>query len=349
MFKPYNRAELEFEYQKEIGHEGKNSKVFVAYDPQLNTQLVIKQIAKKGFNNKNEYYDESRILHKSSHPNVVPINYACECDENIYLAMPFFENGSLNILLNARFLTVREIIRYATQFLGGIHNIHSKGLIHFDIKPDNILISTQDEAKLSDFGLAKESMADGQAQQNFFYAKMAPPEMLLGQQNLNNLVDIYQTGLTIYRMCVGNQEFYYQFGAYGGQADFDRESFVTDVVEGRFPNRESFPEHIPARMRSTIRKCLMPDPTDRYSSAIEVVNDLASIDGNDLDWAYDLAADGQRSWIKATDRKKTKLVIHPDSSSLATKIIDNGKEQRITTYCAKSLNIATIKRFLREN
>lgn len=95
-----------------------------------------------------------KITEGNAHPNVVQIQYACKDDKNVYIAMPFYKNGSLKSLMTKRMLTAREIIRYAIQFISGVAHIHSKGLLHLDIKPDNILLSDNDEALLSDFGLA---------------------------------------------------------------------------------------------------------------------------------------------------------------------------------------------------
>ena len=176
MLKPYNKANLSFDLLSEIGHEGGNSEVYIAKDHQLDAELVIKKIPKSKLSNEDEYFAESSILYLSSHPNVVPIHYACEDADYIYLAMPHYSKGSLNSLINGRFLTVREIIRYSTQFLSGLHNIHSKRLIHFDIKPDNILFSDQGEALLSDFGLAKQLTITGVAGQDRIYGRMTPPD-----------------------------------------------------------------------------------------------------------------------------------------------------------------------------
>lgn len=346
MIKPYNRAELSFELLREIGHEGKNSKVFIANDLQLNAELVMKQIPKNSLDDPDEYFTESSILYQSNHPNVVPIYYACEDDENIFLSMPYYEKGSLNGLMNQRFLTVREIIRYATQFLSGVHNIHSKGLIHFDIKPDNILISDRNEAVLSDFGLAKQVSFSGQAGQDRIYIKMIPPEAFSGS-DFTTAFDVYQVGLTLYRMCVGNQEFYSQFNSYGDRSSFDRNRFRVDVVNGRFPDRTKFPEHIPPKLRSVVQKCLSIDIENRYSAAIQVINDMAGIDGSDLDWQYIPSDDGSRAWLKQDSEKEYKLEITCDGKSFATKKTEKAGIRKINDYCLESVNVTKIKRFLR--
>jgi serine/threonine protein kinase len=132
MFKPHNVADVAFDLQREIGAEGRNSQVYVAHDPQLDAKLVIKKIAKAQLDTAG-YFSESACIYASAHSNVVPIHYACQDSDFIYLAMPHYAKGSLKALMSQRFLTVREIVVLATQFLSGLHNIHSKRLVHFDI------------------------------------------------------------------------------------------------------------------------------------------------------------------------------------------------------------------------
>jgi len=345
MLKPYSRAELSFSLDNEIGHEGKNSQVYMAHDPQLDADLVYKKIQKSDFSGRDEYFVESGVLYQSSHPNVVPIHYSCEDDDNVYIAMPYYSNGSLNQLINNRFLTVREIIRYASQFISGLHNIHSKRLIHFDVKPDNILISDQGEALLSDFGLTKQMALNGYVGQDRMYGKMAPPEAYV-KAEYTTAFDIYQTGLTLYRMCVGNEEFYHQFNTYGDQANFDRDSFKFDVTNGRFPDRNNFPPHIPRRLINVVKKCLNPDPDERYTAAIHIVNDLAVIDGNTLDWQYSHTDEGICKWSKVSDDREYELIINVDGTSAAKKIFDTGREQRIRDCCQDKMTDRDVRRFL---
>lgn len=92
------------------------------------------------------------------------------------LAMPFFEKGSLKKLLDSRNLTVKEIIRYALQFLSGLNNIHSKGVLHFDLKPENILISDSNVAVISDFGLAEYIARTGTSRVGGVTPDIMPPE-----------------------------------------------------------------------------------------------------------------------------------------------------------------------------
>jgi eukaryotic-like serine/threonine-protein kinase len=189
MLKPYNKAEITFDLVQEIGQDGRNSRTYICHDHQLNAQIVMKEIRKTSLDSTENFFDESKALYASAHPNVVQIHYACEDDENIYLAMPYYRRGSVGSLVAARHLTVREIVALGCNVTSALHNIHSKGLIHFDVKPDNILLSDRGEGLLSDFGLAKQMNLTGRAGQDRLYFKTVPPEAI-GRDRFDRSFDI---------------------------------------------------------------------------------------------------------------------------------------------------------------
>jgi len=342
MLNPETETTLRFKLGNEIGSEGKNSTVFIARDLQLDADLAIKRVKKDSFTDVAEYFREASVLYLSDHANVAPIHYACEDKEHVYLAMPYFAAGSLNKLLETRFLTVREIIRYAIQFLSGLHNIHSKQLIHFDIKPDNIMLSKRNEALVSDFGLAQRMRADGLAEQALNYWKNIPPEALLKSEHTVQF-DIYQVGLTLYRMCCGNATFYEQYESYKSEDDF-----AVAVYKGNFPERSLFPLHIPSALSRAVKKCLEPKLPDRYQSVIEVSNALAAIEGNELDWFYTVEADGSRVWTKEDDERTYRFKVGIDKVSEATRQTAKTM-QRMNAFCIKDIDDRTIRRFLKEH
>jgi eukaryotic-like serine/threonine-protein kinase len=346
MLNSYNSAELSFKLLKEIGQEGKNASAFVAHDKQLDAEIVIKKMLKDKLD-VDTFFDESKILYLSSHPNVVQVLYACQDKDSIYIAMPYYRRGSLNALINSRYLTVREIVVLTCQIASGLHNIHSKKLIHFDVKPDNVLLSDRGEALLSDFGLSKRTGFDGQADQDHMYSKTRPPEALLGD-SFSPLLDIYQLGLTLYRMCNGNVNFYEQFRKYSiTPANIDRNAFRFDLHNGRFPDRSSFLEHIPEKLKKVVKKCLEPDPADRFNGAIDVANALADIDKNMLDWQYSVDA-GDRTWRKQLVGREYLLLVRSDGSTTASKRLNSGIPSRIRNYCSKTVTSRAIRNFLSE-
>lgn len=338
MFKPHKRAEVEWREIREIGQEGKNSTTYVVEDAQLGAEIVMKRIAKEKLDSDTEYFDEAKALYATAHQNVVPVLYSCEDEEYVYIALPFYEGGSLGSLMASRNLTVREIVRVSCQLLSGLHNIHSKGLIHFDIKPDNILLSERGEALISDFGLAKQMYA-GEAWQDQFYMPIAPPERVVGPPfNLQH--DIYQFGLTLYRMCCGEASVREQFDAFGG----DRKAFVGALEKGTYPSRLLFPEHIPNRLKNVVIRCLEPDPNDRFLSALAVANELARVDSC-FDWVYEAAGD-EKHWKRHENGTVKSFTLRgDDSTEFLTK--KNGKSRRKTAHCKAAMTSTKIRSVLK--
>lgn len=343
MLKPYHKAELTFDIIKEIGKDGKNSQTYMSFDHQLNAEIVTKQIRKENLVSSDEFFSESQALYSTAHPNVVQIHYACFDEECIYIAMPYYKNGSVKNLITGRHMTVREIVSVGSQVLSGLHNIHSKGLVHFDIKPDNILLSQRFEALISDFGQAKQMNYSGVAAQDRHYTPMIPPEAMI-TDHFDRTFDIYQVGLTLYRMCNGNEKFYEQLQKYGPLRNFDRDAFRFDVRNGRFPDRKLFPAHIPSTLRNVIKKCLQVDPADRYQSAVDVANAMAGIDGECLDWRLVTHPD-KNIWTKNENGTLYELTVDSDGASVCYKSVDGGQKRRVTEACKAEIPDRDLRNF----
>jgi serine/threonine protein kinase len=298
----FERAEIDFTCHDEIGAEGRNSRVFTATDHQLDAAIVVKRIERAAFTDEDDYFVEAKRLYDARHPHVVPVKFACRTDDHIFIAMPLYERGSVHALLQRQCPTVRQIVRLGLDFLTGVHHIHLRGLIHFDIKPSNVLIDASGKAAVTDFGLAKYVDREGLAEQDVLYFTHSPPEAfqydVFGQQ-----ADIYQAGLTLYRMAVGLDAFDQQWLAHRA----DDVAAAKAVVAGRLPDRtaSAFPAHIPARLRTTIRRALEPNPDDRYQEILGLINDLARVD-EWLDWEY--RRDGAVEWWEVQTDKHRKVI-----------------------------------------
>jgi serine/threonine protein kinase len=341
-------AELNFETLKEIGQEGRNSTVFLAHDKQLDGEIVVKIVPKTKLPNANDFYREAKILYASSHPYVVRVNYGCADNDNIYMAMPYYKNGSLKQLIDTRFLTIREVLRYSIQFLSGLNNIHSKGLLHFDIKPDNILLSDSNEALLSDFGLSKAMDNFGFANPDGIYPKQVPPETFASTQKTLHF-DIYLAGLTIYRLLNGNEHYYNQL-TYGNQQDY-----INAIRTGNFPNRDSYLPHVPLKLQRIINRALSIDIADRHQTVLELINDLSSVDEN-LDWQFSSTINS-RTWTKALDDKTYELTLDFTDNRNQTiqtykTMHQSGNRTRVNDHCHNNLNnsnvLSKLKKGLRE-
>lgn len=304
---------LQFVIRYEIGIEGRNSNVYVAHDPQLNSDLVIKRIV-KGKMDYDEFFKESHILYNYPHPHITEINYASQDNEYVYISMPYYRKGSLNSLMNERFLTVREIIKYSIDFLMGLQFIHTKGLIHFDIKPTNILISDSDRAMLTDFGLAKFVDEDNMAESEMFYLPEEPPENFV-TDDLTIHADIYQAGVTMYRLCNGNAYFHNKYFEMINQGPDAKEQYITS---GSFPDRSYYLPHIPIQLRRLINEMMKTDPDERPNNALEVINSLAKIDKN-LDWQYTLDTNmGTEVWTLDKGNSIFSITLSNDGNNWCT-------------------------------
>jgi eukaryotic-like serine/threonine-protein kinase len=338
MFNPCRVADVAFTYGKEIGQEGRNSKVYLATDDHLQQEIVIKEVLKSSID-ADEYFREARSLYISTHPNVVQINFAAQDAENIYISMPFYANGSVSSKMEKGFLTAREIIRYSIHFLNGLHHIHTKGLMHFDIKPNNLMLSNRDEALLADFGLAEKIDLNDRAAPLLQYSTHIAPEYFTDNA-FGFTYDIYQAGLTIYRMASGPDSFQLECDAL-----FARANVEMDIRNGEFPNKQYEP-HIPRPLQKIINKCLELDPANRYQSVLELLNDLSSIEKCCLDWRPVQVANG-RSWIKSEDAADYILEVVGDQST-CYRINSSGQRRRHNELCQTGLTSAKLYKLLKE-
>lgn len=330
---------ITFDKIKEIGQEGRNSKVFLAHDQQLNGQLVIKEIPKTQFKDADEYFKEARLMFAQKHENVVEVHYAGMDADNIYIAMPYYKNGSLKHLISGgNHLTIRQVIRYAIQFLTGLNHIHTRGLVHFDIKPDNIMLADNDVALLADFGLAKYTDVYGFAQQGKAYSIHVSPEQIASGVPQSRLTDIYQVGVTLYRMVNGNEMIYAQ-----APKGVD---LRPGIMSGKFPNRRVYREHVPTKLVQIINKCMNVNPADRYDNVLQILNELANITSH-LDWQVSILPDGEE-WSIVKNGHLNKVQLHFDGTNYrvsAQKEV-GGVFQNLKKYALTSTNYPEIKRHL---
>lgn len=344
-----------FELLERIGgDEGANSYVYLARDKQLNSDFIVKIVPKTSFTNEDEYFHESRVIYENKHPSVVEIQYAAYDDDNVFFFMPYYERGSINSIINERFLTNREIIKYSLDFLSGVHYIHTNGLVHTDIKPTNILINNNGKAVITDFGLAKYVDDYGVAPVNKMYNTHYTPEAIR-HEIATIRTDIYQSGLTIYRMCNGNESFKQQAEELFSSSN---ENIIKNILSGKFPDRKRFLPHIPNKMRTIIKKALSVNEDKGYNSIIEMINDISNLEEN-LDWTYELI-DNKEVWKVKNSSNQTEdrieLILEGDTYNIIGKKTNilKGSEINIRKWNIKELKskeeaYKEIEKFIREH
>lgn len=348
MLDPHNlkEAKLRFEKNKLIGSGG-FGKVYLAHDLQLDAELAIKEINKKNLNKEN-YFLEAQILYLGDHQYITPIHYACECKENIYIAMPYYQEGSLEHRLSKEFISVREIINIGVQVLSALHNLHSRKLLHFDVKPSNILIFNSNEVHLTDFGLAKHGDKSMYAEHVSGFLNHAPPEFF-SEVESGVQHEIYQVGMTLYRMCIGEAAFKQQTNKLGDEFSLHRKARENKS----FPDlsNDIYPHHVPMKLRRIISHALELDRMDRYFTALDMLNDLCAIPDElsmMLDWNYAVHANSEKIWSKQNLHGTISLTVEKNNSSCAMKSIAKGP-QRIRNYCKSDIKQSEIQKFLKEH
>jgi serine/threonine protein kinase len=327
--------------------QGQNSKVFLAQDLQLQTQLALKQVPKA--NLPPNYFEEARNLYYARHRNVVEIKYAGQTDEHVYLAMPYYRGGTLQTLIETRSLSTREIVRYGIDFLSGLHHVHVRKLIHFDVKPSNVLLDDSDTATLADFGLCREMDKSGHILRWSVYCPHRPPEFTSSSRKISKAADIYQAGLTLYRMCAGESEVERQIVTHGAN-----ELDCAAINSGAFPERKRFLAHIPNRLRRTITQALDVDPARRYSSVLEMMNELALVNES-LDWHYRKGAEwGEGVWNESSDSgnastRSISLVRNGTTWDVAaSRAFPDGRQRRFSRFSKPGLSQHAAERLVQQ-
>ncbi|HRH43148.1 MAG TPA: serine/threonine-protein kinase [Pyrinomonadaceae bacterium] len=321
-----SQATFEFQKGKPIG-SGTYGSVYEAYDPQLGADLAVKIIPISSFSDVDAYFREARMLYLTRHHNIAQVNYAGKDQDFVYLMMPHYRKGSMKSLIDTRFLTVREIIRYSIQFLSGLNNIHVKGLLHFDLKLENLLISDNNQALVSDFGLAQSTDVHGNAEVLGTTIAFAPPEFFTDGHPIKNFkYDIYQAGFTMYRMCNGDKMLEQQ---YHDICKGNPNNIVPAIIKGDFPDRSAYHMHIPKPLRSVINKALNIDLNIRYDSIIDMLNQLSSVKFAS-DWQMKQTLNGNE-WDNPDYTVREKAILGAWEIECRRKSTGN----RVTKYCAK--------------
>lgn len=293
--------------------EGMNSMVYRAYDPYLQREIAVKEINKAKFaNDFDAYCQEARAMSNVIHPNIVKVEYVCETADHVVIALPHCAEGSLKKRITSGPLDLGQFLRIALGILSGVTQIHSKGLLHLDLKPTNVLFDKVGNPLITDFGQARRRNPDGTVRFPTMYGRFMPPEVW-DNHTATAQSDIYQLGLLFYAAVNGDPIYQAQKAVIRSTAELhDR------VVRGKFPDRQFFLPHVPKRIRTIIRKALKIDPAERYHSAVEFASALGRV-SLPLDWATNIFNGGACTWHACRpDKPDLEVQLSQDSTSAWT-------------------------------
>jgi serine/threonine-protein kinase len=211
---------------------------------------------------------EIKVQASLNHPNIASLHTAFRYENQLLMVMEFIEGESLRAVMSTRGATIVESVRYVCEVLKALSYAHSRGVVHRDIKPGNIMVTADGQVKLLDFGLASAARSErhltrsGAVMGSMHYI---PPEQAKGLPT-DGRSDIYSLGVTLYQMVTGTMPI-------PGENDYAlMHGHVTHVpVAPMLVN-----PYVPANVSAAIMKALEKEPRDRFQLAEDFA---AALDG----------------------------------------------------------------------
>ncbi len=241
--------------------------VYKAKDHKLNRFVAIK-VLKQEFRDDTAFLSKFRVEAQAaagmSHPNIVNVYDVGEDRGISFIVMELVEGITLKDYISKKGkLSVRESTSIALQITAGLEAAHNNGIVHRDIKPQNILISMDGKAKVSDFGIARTVNANTINSSAMGSVHYASPEQTRGGYS-DAKSDIYSLGITMFEMVTG-------------RVPFDGESTVEVALkhlQEEIPSPRKYASDIPFSTEQIILKCTQKSPDRRYANMTELIRDL---------------------------------------------------------------------------
>jgi hypothetical protein len=207
-----SRAVGRYEILREIGRGGMAT-VYLARQPDLGRYVALKELsalAAADATTARRFVRESRLAGSLNHPNIVTVHDFFECHGTPYIAMEYVERGSLRPLMDG--LTFAQIAGVIEGLLAGLGHAHERGIVHRDVKPENLMISDEARLKIADFGIAK---ATDETQAGTYLTATGTtigtptymaPEQAMGEE-IGPWTDLYAVGIIAFELLAGRPPF----------------------------------------------------------------------------------------------------------------------------------------------
>ena len=251
--------------------------VYGAYDQVTGRSVAIKMMQKKLEHNTRQiklFVNESTALSLLSHPNIVQVYNTVITNSTKYIIMEYVEGITLKKHIDHRgALPEREVLYYATQILSALDYIHSKGIVHCDIKPQNIILLQNGSIKVADFGIARlDAMLDRSKERSdmalgtVYYVS---PEQAQGKAPRAES-DIYSLGVMLYEAMTNRLPFYN-----------DDANEVAKMQINKEPTPPSVYRHdISVGLEQIILRAMEKNPKKRYANSMEMLTDIRALRQN---------------------------------------------------------------------
>lgn len=260
-----------YEIQDVLGGGGM-SKVYGAMDTILNRKVAVKMIQVPASERQatiDRFEREVQNTTQLSHPNIVSVLDVGEEDDCFYLVMEFIEGTTLSEYIKTHGpISPEKAIGYIKQVMQGIQHAHEQGIVHRDIKPQNIMIDPNDTLKIVDFGIAKALSESTMTQTNHVIGTVQylSPEQAKGEKT-GERTDIYSIGIVLYEMLTGAAPFHGETAV----------SIAIKQIQEPVPNVTEHHPDIPQALSNVILRATEKEPVNRYVTVSEMAHDVATV------------------------------------------------------------------------
>src|SRR5438105_4192788 len=257
---------------------GGSSQVYLARDQALNRDVALKVLdpaAAADGKTRNMFVKEARALAQLSHPNIVAVYDVGEVDDSPFIVMEYLGGGSLKQRIETMGpLKPADAVTVSIEVANGLAFAHSKGIVHADLKPSNILFDAAGAAKICDFGIARTPQEDADTPQLYATAMYVAPERVEGK-GATVQSDVYGLGLVLYEALVGKPPF----------TSTNAAVLLRDHVVRQPVPPSHLRQSLPKELDTVALKALAKQPNLRYQKASDFASALQRIENVDKELA----------------------------------------------------------------